>query len=319
MKKLLFLFFSILFSFSLFAQSDTEASTEEVEMTDEEFMAAYRAYSDSVCATFTYQTGTVTLRNDIATLEVPPGFKYLDGESSNIVLTHLWGNPPPDSEEDGSFGMLFPEHSAPNDTNDVYAIDITFSKDGYVDDSDAKDLDYDELLEQMQSDEAEINAARIEMGYEPVNIVGWASPPFYDAENKKLHWAKELRFGEATQNTLNYNIRILGRKGYLMLNVIGEMSTLPQVKTDIDPILASIEFNEGHRYRDFDPSIDEVAAVGIGGLIAGKVLAKAGILAKVGVLLAKFWKVILIAIVGLGAGIRRFFGGKSDEGEAPAA
>ena len=109
MKKLSLLLFPILFSFSLFAQSDVEAPAEAVEMTDEEYMAAYRAYADSVCATFTYQTGTVTLRDGIATLAVPSGFKYLDGASSNIVLSDLWGNPPAESEEDGSYGMLFPE------------------------------------------------------------------------------------------------------------------------------------------------------------------------------------------------------------------
>ena len=313
MKKLLFLSLTVLFSFPLFAQSDAE--TAEVEMTEEEYMVAYRAYVDSVCATFEYQRGTITLRDGIATLHVPSGYKYLGAEASNLVLTDLWGNPPADSEEDASLGMLFPENSGPGDTSDVYAIDITYSEEGFVDDSDAKDLDYGELLEQMQEDSKEINKARAEAGYEPIEIVGWASPPYYDAENKKLHWAKELRFGEATENTLNYNIRILGRKGYLMLNVIGEMTTLPQVNADIGQILPSVDFNEGHQYKDFDPSIDEVAAVGIGGLIAGKVLLKAGILAKIGVLLAKFWKVILIAIAGAGASIRRFFGGKKEEGD----
>jgi uncharacterized membrane-anchored protein len=53
--------------------------------------------------------------------------------------------------------------------------------------------------------------------------------------------------------------------------------------------------------------LDKVATVGIGGLIAGKVLAKAGILAKLGILLAKFWKVIVLAIVGLSVGAKRFF------------
>jgi len=51
-------------------------------------------------------------------------------------------------------------------------------------------------------------------------------------------------------------------------------------------------------------------------LIAGKVLAKVGILAKLGLLLAKFWKLILVAVVGAFGAIRRFFTGKQ-EAEAP--
>ena len=42
-------------------------------------------------------------------------------------------------------------------------------------------------------------------------------------------------------------------------------------------------------YSEFNPDIDTVAAYGIGGLIAGKVLAKAGVLAAGLVLLKKFW------------------------------
>ncbi|MEM9823100.1 MAG: DUF2167 domain-containing protein, partial [Bacteroidota bacterium] len=186
----------------------------------------------------------------------------------------------------------------------------TYSEDGYIDDSDAKDLDYDELLTTMIDDTKMESEQRVQMGYEPIALSGWASAPFYDAENKKLHWALDLVFSNSEDHTLNYNIRALGRKGYLQMNVIGEMTVLDQVKSDINYILPSITFNEGNRYSDFNPDIDKVAAVGIGGLIAGKVLAKAGILAKVGILLAKFWKFILIGVIALFAGIRRLFGGK---------
>lgn len=302
---------ALFFVFPMAAQEETVA--EEREYTEEEMMALYQAYIDSVTATFEYRTGTITIKNGLATLNVPDGYKYLDGDASETVLTDLWGNPPSDPA-DKSLGMLFPEDSSPMDTSEyMYAINMTYSEEGYIDDSDAKDLDYDELLETMQDDMVAANEYRQEMGYETAELIGWASPPFYDADNKKLHWAKELRFGDSPSNTLNYNIRILGRKGYLELNVIGGMDALAGVQNDIGGILPSIEFNEGSRYEDFDPSIDKVAAVGIGGLIAGKVLAKAGILAKIGVVLAKFWKIIALAVVGLFAGLRKFIGGGKGE------
>ena len=75
-----------------------------------------------------------------------------------------------------------------------------------------------------------------------------------------------------------------------------------------------MEFNEGNTYADFDPDIDEIAAYGIGGLIAGKVLAKVGLLAGllkfvkvIGIGLAKFWKPIAIGLVALAAGLKKFF------------
>jgi uncharacterized membrane-anchored protein len=195
-----------------------------------------------------------------------------------------------------------------------YAINITYEEMGFVDDDDADDIDYDELLESMQDDLAEENDQRIEMGYDPIQLIGWASKPYYDASTKKLHWAKELKFGEAELHTLNYNVRMLGRKGVLEMNFVASMDLLDQVKADIPAIMPAVDFQQGMRYMDFDPDIDEVAAVGIGGLIAGKVLAKAGIFA----LLAKFGKVIIAAVIGFFALLRkRIFGGKKgDDSEA---
>lgn len=58
----------------------------------------------------------------------------------------------------------------------------------------------------------------------------------------------------------------------------------------------------------FQQDVDKIAAYGIGGLIAGKILSKAGIF----VILAKFWKVITLAVVGVLAAFRKkFFTAKS--------
>lgn len=256
---------------------------------------------DSMESTFQYQTGDVNIGNGIATLRVPEGFKYLNPENTNYVLTEMWGNP-----ESPTLGMLLPDTISPSSYNFTYAVDITYSDEGYIDDEDAADLDYDELLEEMQSDMKAANPQREEMGYPAIELVGWASQPFYDSESKKLHWAKELSFDGSEEHTLNYNIRVLGRKGYLNLNVIGDMGQLELVKANVDGILSSVEFNQGYTYDEFDPDVDKIAAYGIGGLIAGKVLAKAGFFA----LILKFWKVIAIGAVGLFTAFRKkLFGG----------
>lgn len=293
--------------------SEPDSTKTEAELADEALYRAYEAFADSLEQTFQYKTGRVTIGNDLAIIDVPAGFKFLDGATSETILTEVYGNPP---SEEGyeSLGMLLPARYSPMDDSS-YVIDITFYDEGYIDDSDAKKLDFDELLETMQQDTRDANPERIEMGYPPFELIGWASPPFYDAEHKKLHWAKELRFGANDEaHVLNYNIRILGRRGYLQLNVIGEMYHLNQVKREIGPILESVNFLSGHTYKDFDPKLDQVAAYGIGGLIAGKMLLKAGLLAKLGLILAKSWKLILIALVGGGALVRKFLG-KREKGE----
>ncbi|TYZ06805.1 DUF2167 domain-containing protein [Hymenobacter lutimineralis] len=277
-------------------QLTTAAAPAPADSVDRE-----KAYVDSVHATLHYQTGHIVLPDNLGTLDVPKGFRFLDAEQSNYVLTKLWGNP-----EGGSLGMLLPDDRGPLSDNN-WAFDIEYDPSGYVEDDDAADIDYDDLLKEMQDDTEAANAEREEAGFGRVLLIGWAAKPYYDPKLNVLHWAKELRFSGTSETTLNYNVRLLGRKGVLNLNAIGSMPQLPEIRRTIPSIIKSVAFAKGQQYADFNPSIDEVAAYGIGGLVAGKVLAKVGALA----LFAKFWKVILALVAGGWTAIRRFFGSKT--------
>lgn len=68
------------------------------------------------------------------------------------------------------------------------------------------------------------------------------------------------------------------------------------------------EFNSGRRYEDFDSSIDEVAAYEVGGLVAGKVAAKTGLLAAAALLLKKVGIFILIGLGALARKMKGMFG-----------
>jgi len=151
----------------------------------------------------------------------------------------------------------------------------------------------------MQQDTLAENPWRKENGYGEIGLVGWAEAPHYDAESRQLYWAKELSFEDEPENTLNYNIRALGRKGVLVINFIAYMGQLEEVHAATPAILAMTDFTPGNKYSDFDPSIDKVAAIGIGGLIAGKVLAKAGLIAMALIFLKKFGILLLLPLLGL--------------------
>lgn len=298
MRKLSFLLATLLlFNNWIYAQ-ETELDSAAI------MKLAYKAYVDSIENTLNYEYGKVELDGGVATITVPEGYKFLGSEQANYVLTELWGNP-----QSETLGMLFPKDISPLSDNFTYAVEVSYSEEGYIDDEDAEDIDYQELLEDMQSDIKESNSARVEQGYSALELVGWASEPFYDTESKKLHWAKELNFDGAEVNTLNYNIRVLGRKGYLNMNAIGDIDILSAFNQDRDKILASVEFNDGYKYSDFNPDIDKVAAYGIGGLIAGKVLAKAGFFA----LLLKFWKFIALGAVAFFGVLKKMIFGSNEE------
>lgn len=241
-----------------------------------------------------YKQGTIKIGGGIATLEVPEGYYFLDTKDSKIVLFEFWGNI---GDDVNTLGMIFPAHSTP--FHNSWGVEITFDEIGYVSDEDASDYDYDEVLVEMRKDIVEENKWRVENGYETLQLVGWAEPPKYDPTARTLYWAKELSFEGFDENTLNYNIRVLGRRGVLIMNYIAPISLLQEVRESMPDVLAMPQFTEGNRYADFDPSIDQVAAVGIGGLIAGKVLAKTGIFVVILAFLKKFWFLLFIPLIWL--------------------
>lgn len=293
-----YLLIILLCPYVIFAQEPTpeliqepsqEPSQEQQQtLTDEEKVLQW---AKSIWESLDRKTGKVILPNGVATLQVPKDFYYLNPDDANKILVEVWGNPPGEKP----LGMLFPASYTPFD-NGAWAVTIEYDEDGYVSDKDADKIDYSELLTQMQEGAESASRERVKQGYETIEVVGWAATPYYDKDANKLHWAKELKFGSQDVNTLNYNIRVLGRKGVLVLNFIAGMDQKKIVDEQLNPVLAMAEFNKGYRYDEFDPSMDKVAAYGIGALVAGKVLAKTGMLAAAFLFLKKFGVFILIGI-----------------------
>ena len=252
------------------------------------------------------------LSGGLATITLPPSFRFLAEQDSRRLLV-AWGNPPESAQ--GVLGMLVPSDVSPL-SEDGWAIVVTYDDDGFVNDEDAKTLNYDKVMSEMQEQTVANNEARQKEGFEPITLIGWAEPPHYDAQSHKMYWAKELKFGSSTDHTLNYSIRILGRRGVLVLNAVSSVDQLETVKKGTPDVLAAVEFNEGHRYSDYLPGTDKAAAYGIGGLILGATAAKAGFFKLIWVALLASKKLILAGLVAAGAAIKKFLGGRSAAEEA---
>lgn len=248
----------------------------------------------ALVAPLDFKTGNVVLDGNLATLALDGKFYYLDPGDTSHVLEKIWGNPP----SDNGLGMVFPVETSPLHSSG-WGMEIWFEDIGYVDDKDALEQDYDAILKDLKEEVRQSNEWRTANGYESIRLVGWAEDPTYDPEARVVYWAKELQFGGSPDHTLNFNMRVLGRKGVLVQNFIASMDELPSVKQALPSVIAMTSFNEGHRYADFDPSLDTVAAVGVGGLVAGKVLTKTGLIATGLLLLKKFWFVLLLPLIWL--------------------
>jgi uncharacterized membrane-anchored protein len=228
------------------------------------------------------------------------------------VLVEGWGNPAEAVTD--VLGMVFPQGKTFVD--DTWGAVLTYSPEGYVTDDDAKSADYDEILRTSQSGEADENTERKSVGLPTVHLVGWAQPPSYDQEHHALIWAREIQFGDQSENVLNYDIRTLGRRGILSMNMVSSMSKLVEVRAAATDLQQIAGFNDGARYTDYQAG-DATAGYGLAGLVAAGIGAaaakKLGLLAIV-ILFAKKFAVMLIALLaGVGAWVRRLFSKKSDE------
>ena len=270
------------------------------------------AQAQQLVASLNFQTGDVAIPEAKAHLQLGEGFRYLPKADARKVLEQLWGNPPDDS----IIGLVVPT-DAPLLIDKSWATLVTYVDDGHVSDEDAAKIDYAKLLSDMKEQTQSQNEERKKAGYDAIELVGWAAPPRYDAQGKKLYWARELSIAGNSGHTLNYDIRVLGRTGYLSLNAIAAMSDLPAVQSGMQRLLPMAGFDSGQRYADFNPSTDKLAAYGLAALVAGGIAAKAGLFAKLGIILLAAKKFIIVAVVAIGAAIKKLFGGKDRNKPGP--
>jgi uncharacterized membrane-anchored protein len=252
-----------------------------------------------------FKEGKITLPGNIATLDLPAGFRYLPPADASRLLSEGWGNPPGIE----TLGMIVP--AAVNPLSDEgWGVVVTYEKDGHVKDDDADSVKYDELLTSMQAGVKESNEQRKEKGYPAMSLVGWAETPHYDKASHKLYWAKELHTEGSKENGLNYNIRVLGREGVLVLNAVAGMPQIGQIRSEMRTVTAFTDFTSGNRYADFDGKTDKVAEYGIAALIAGGAAAKLGLFGKLFAVLLAFKKIILLGLAGAGTWVARLLGRK---------
>jgi uncharacterized membrane-anchored protein len=241
---------------------------------------------------------TIALR-DQATLKLPEGFGYLPtAEASKLMLA--MGN----DVGENFIGLIVPLGQ------EDWMASVDYDPAGYIKDDDAKNWKSDELLQNLKEGTEAGNERRGKLGIPALEVTRWIEPPAYDSATQRLVWSIEAREKNATanaENTVNYNTYVLGRDGYISLDLITSATQIEAQKPIARTLLAAVSFSEGKRYADFDSSTDKIAAYGLAALVGGLAAKKLGLLAVAGLFIAKFFKIILIAMFAGGATIRKFF------------
>ena len=273
---------------------------------DAELDAETKTWIDEFLAGLSPLQGEVEISSANASLDVPDTHYFLGAQDAQAVLEQAWGNPP----DDTILGMIFPAGASPLDA-DIWGATISYLDDGYISDEDAAETDYEKMMVSMKKNANDENAWRTENGYDSIEIVGWAEAPTYNAETNKMYWAKELKFGGSETNTLNYDIRVLGRRGALVISFISSIDQLAAIKATAPTVLEMASFKSGSTYAEFDPSIDKKAAYGVAGLVGGAMIAKkTGLLAAILLFGKKFIVFIIAGLAAAFGAVRKMFGAK---------
>jgi uncharacterized membrane-anchored protein len=183
-----------------------------------------------------------------------------------------------------------------------WMIVIEYDDVGYVNDSDADQLDANELLRQYEVGTKQQNVRRKSLGVPELVLDGWSERPAYKRELRHLVWGLKAHTVEGP--VINFFTRVLGRNGYISINLIDSPDAIEQSKLDSAGVLAAIKFKPGARYEDHQEG-DRDSGLGLKALVLGGAgvgvakAAKAGILVKLLLVFKKGFIFIIIAIAGL--------------------
>jgi uncharacterized membrane-anchored protein len=194
---------------------------------------------------------------------------------------------------------------APKDM-DWFAI-YKYHESGYIKDDEKGNLDADAIMENLRKGNAAANEERKRRGWESMEISSWKQKPHFDDVTKNLEWATEAR-SESGGTSLNHNTRVLGRQGYMSVILVGDNAGYQTQLASFRSAMKGFDYVPDQRYASFR-SGDKVAEYGLTALIVG---GTAAVAAKSG-LLKSFWKLIVLAVAGVGAFLKSLFTRKPHE------
>jgi uncharacterized membrane-anchored protein len=190
---------------------------------------------------------------------------------------------------------------------------LLFDAAGYV--KDDEKIDAPALLKALQEGTERENEERRRRGWRLLHVAGWAIPPAYNTQTKRLEWATDLKADDA--EGVNFFTKILGRHGFTTVVLATSPAETAASVAELDKVLGGYQFKGDESYAAWRPG-DKVAEYGLAGLIVGGAAAAA---AKTGLFKGLFkvvlagaaamWKLIVAGVAVLVGGLRSLFRRKS--------
>ncbi len=227
-----------------------------------------------------------------AEVELPETLAFTGAADARKLLEAM-GNPTDGSE----MGIIVPKAD-----DQEWFIIFEWQAVGYVKDEEKDKIDADALLKSIREGTEASNAERTKRGMPALHVVGWAEPPRFDDRTKNLTWAI-LGRNEEGHESVNYNVRVLGREGVMSVTLVDEPKNLAKAKPAVEEVIGAFTYKSGSRYAEWVPG-DKVAEYGLTALVAagaGAAAVKLGFFGVLMKLFAKGGKLVVAALAGLGA------------------
>ncbi len=249
-----------------------------------------------------WQIGPATVNvGTKAQLRLPNGYRFLDAAESKKFM-ELTQNIPGENEY-----VL-----APNNSN--WWTVFTFNDSGYV--KDDEKLDAGDLLDSIKEGTKAGNEERQSRGWDTLSITGWRFEPRYDKSTQLLEWAVSAVNDKDHSPVINYNTRLLGRKGVMEVVLVADPAVLDSSVAELKHALTGFSYIPGEKYAEYREG-DHIAEYGLAALVAGgaaAVATKKGLWPVIAAFFIKGWKLLMLAFVGLGSYFKKFFNKDKDTG-----
>ncbi|SVE49386.1 uncharacterized protein METZ01_LOCUS502240, partial [marine metagenome] len=187
---------------------------------------------------------------------------YIKGEDVNQYSWWTWGVPEYSSKvliRSLKSGNLF----------------IHANTDGYVKIDDWKNVDTDKWIKKMNESLEETYKIEIKNNLSYVTKMSWIEVPKLDRKSNMVFYSYKNTWNDGIISNESRAI-ILGKKGYNTLVLVTDYdeNTIKENNDRLKNKALTFRFNEGVKYKEYKTG-DKVAALGIGGLVAGTLGVKA--------------------------------------------
>jgi uncharacterized membrane-anchored protein len=283
--------FSFLFFLNVF--SGLNAFAQQVIDDNPTESNEYNEASQEIESGFHFEQGIINLKTDVAHIELPTAYQFLNADQTKEMLVNFWG----EDESNAQHVGLISGKSLSVFSPGAIVFTVDYISDGHILEKNADVINHKSFLEHFQQSTDSSNTKRISAGLEPVSLNGWALKPVYNKDFHALYWIEDIGIGNNVEARLSANICVLGRSGYFRFSAVTLHTALKQLKNDIGLLAAGVRFENAHEYSAFHPSHEKASNLGLDALILGYTYPQAGILP----FLTKYWKLsfFLILIFGL--------------------